>query len=102
MAYQRNGGDHRGSAAARRSSKLWLLSSCGGHDWSGTWFPFGGDGYMVPCFWCQKPLDFYSVERDRIVPGASYRRTNLIPSCSPCNKDRSTLTIAEYAKVLGL
>ncbi len=102
MTYQRHGGDRRGSAPARRASRLWLLSPWGGHDWGTGWLPFGGDGFMVPCFWCQKPLDFYSVERDRIVPGGSYRRDNLVPACSECNKDRGTRTISQYAQFLGI
>lgn len=81
---------------------MWLLSPMGGHDWGSGFLPFGGDGRTVPCFWCQKPLDFWSVERDRIEPGGSYARTNLIPACGDCNKERSTKTIAEYAKMLGL
>lgn len=99
---ERHGGDHRGSAATRRASKSWLLSPDGGHDWGTGWLPFGGDGTKVPCFWCQAMLTFDTVERDRIIPGGSYARPNLIPSCGPCNKDRSDYTILEYARVIGL
>lgn len=102
-AYQRHGGDHRSGAPARRASKIWLLSPEAGHEWGGVWFPFGGDGQTVPCFWCQKPQDFYSLERDRINPGfPSYARKMILPSCSPCNKDRGVLSIQEYSKLLGL
>lgn len=101
--YQRHGGDSRGPSKARAASKWWLLSPVGGHVWNGVWYPFGGDGKTVPCFWCQKPLDYFSVERDRIVPGKpSYARDNILPSCGPCNKDRATLTIQEYATLLSL
>jgi hypothetical protein len=79
MSTPRHGGDRRGSAAARRISKNWLLSPESG---------FGGDGEKVPCVHCLRPLAYADLERDRIHPGCSYRRTNIQPSCGPCNKAR--------------
>jgi hypothetical protein len=76
----RNGGDKRGSAAARRARKAWFLSPLSG---------FGGNGETVPCVHCQTELAFEDIEADRIVPGGSYRRENVQPSCRPCNIARS-------------
>lgn len=76
----RNGGDKRGSAAARRARKMWFLSPVSG---------FGGNGVTVPCVHCAARLTFDLIEADRINPGGSYRRDNVQPSCRPCNISRS-------------
>lgn len=68
--------DRRGSCLDRRVRKLWLLSEESG---------FGGDGTKVPCWHCGTLLVYAELEADRIVPGGSYRRTNIQPSCRPCN-----------------
>ena len=73
----RNGGDKRGSAKDRRARKQWLLDAY-------------GNGSTVPCVHCNNSLDFGTVEQDRIIPGGSYARTNIQPSCSRCNKLRGT------------
>lgn len=73
---KRHGGDKRGSAAARRARKVWMLA---------TW----GDGEKCPCVHCGCELDFATVEADRIVPGGSYRRDNVQPACRGCNLARS-------------
>lgn len=75
-ATKRHGGDKRGSAASRRARKHWMLT---------TW----GDGQSCPCVHCGQPQTYATVEADRIVPGASYRRTNVQPACRSCNLDRS-------------
>jgi len=72
----RHGGDHRGSAASRRSRKNWMLA---------TW----GDGVACPCVHCDCELTFATVEADRIVPGGAYARSNVQPSCRSCNLARS-------------
>ena len=74
----RNGGEgKRKNSYARRADKRWLLAQF-------------GDGEMCMCIHgCGRALTFETVERDRIIPGASYRRENLQPSCGPCNKARS-------------
>lgn len=76
---QRNGGDKRGKATDRRKRKTWLLAY-----------------YGPACVHCGKGLDFQSVEADRIVPGGSYARTNVQPSCRPCNIRRGNSPITPY------
>lgn len=72
----RCGGDKRGNAAARRARKLWLLERY-------------GDGETCPCIHCRTTLTFETVTVDRIVPGGSYARPNVQPSCFGCNRARS-------------
>lgn len=76
----RPGGEKRGNSRDRRARKLWLLSAAA---------PFGGDGSLVPCVHCATPLDYGTVEADRVVPGESYRRSNVQPACRSCNLGRS-------------
>jgi len=76
---QRPGGDHRGSAASRRARKHWMLSQ---ERWN-------GDGVECDCVHCGRRVNFLTVEADRIVPGGSYGRHNVQPSCKPCNQARS-------------
>lgn len=99
--------DGRGSAEGRRTRKRWLLSADSGH---------GGDGEKVPC-WnyvvCGTVLAFDTMEVDRIIAawqcqecdesyrhhhledddhafrGGTYRRSNIRPSCGPCNRERN-------------
>lgn len=73
---QRHGGDKRGSAADRRARKNWMLSHY-------------GNGEACGCVHCGATLTFNTVEADRIIPGGSYRRDNVQPSCRGCNLDRS-------------
>lgn len=82
---KRNGDDKRGSSADRRRRKVWML------------FIFG-DGEKCPCTHCGRTLTFATAEQDRIMPGGSYARSNIQPSCRPCNIERGDLTMAEYAK----
>lgn len=72
---KRNGGDKRGSSADRAARKIWMLK---------TW----GDGKTCPCVHCGRIVDYQTVEADRKVPGGSYRRENVQPSCRPCNVAR--------------
>jgi hypothetical protein len=73
----RAGGDKRGSSADRRRRREWLLATF-------------GDGEIAPCWWgCGRDLDQATVEADRIIPGGSYRRDNIVPACRPCNLARS-------------
>jgi hypothetical protein len=71
----RAGGDKRGSSAARKARKGYLLT---------LW----GDGETCGCLYCDKPLDFTTVEADRIIAGGSYARDNVIPACRECNVAR--------------
>jgi hypothetical protein len=84
----RAGGDKRGSTNDRFRRKLWLIGAI--EDPSLGFAPFDGDGSKVMCFWgCGRELNLYTVEADRIVPGGSYRRDNIVPACRPCNLARS-------------
>lgn len=47
-----------------------------------------GDGLTCDCTHCGLTLTYETVEADRIIPGGSYRRDNVQPSCAPCNKRR--------------
>lgn len=72
----RPGGEKRGNSRDRRARKLWMLE---------TW----GDGKSCPCVHCGTKLRYSTVEADRIVPGGSYRRSNVQPACRACNLGRS-------------
>lgn len=73
---RRPGTDKRGNAERRRRNKYWMLETF-------------GNGRTCPCTHCGKRLNFQTVEADRKVPGGSYRRDNIQPSCGMCNKVRS-------------
>jgi hypothetical protein len=79
----RNGGDKRGKASDRRARKVWML-------WK------FGDGTTAPCVHCSKGLDYGTIEADRIIPGGSYARTNVQPSCRPCNIRRGNSPVTPY------
>jgi hypothetical protein len=67
----------RGSVYDRHSRKRWLV---------GTESPFGGNGTHVPCVHgCGTILSYETVQADRVIPGGSYARHNIQPSCGPCN-----------------
>jgi hypothetical protein len=68
--------DKRGKAKDRRVRKVWMLH-------------YFGDGASAPCTHCKVPLDFDTIEADRIKPGGSYARSNIQPSCRDCNIKRS-------------
>lgn len=72
----RAGGEKRGNAQDRRRRKLWMLDTF-------------GDGERCECVHCHVSLTYDVVEADRIVPGGSYRRENVQPSCRRCNAQRS-------------
>src|SRR6478736_2840178 len=86
----RKGGDRRGSNGDRAARRRWLVSPESGRVENGEWVTFEGDGETVPCWWyCGRILNVYTVEADRIEPGGSYRRDNIVPACRPCNLARS-------------
>lgn len=67
----------RGSAAARRARRQWLLNTF-------------GDGQTAPCaFECGAWVDIDSMTVDRFpIPGCdggTYRRDNIRPACGHCN-----------------
>lgn len=88
----------RGSAAARRARKLWLLETyradCDVFTHWGTQklekLKPVALGHGIPacrCYRCGRLLIFETLTVDRIIPGCkggTYRRTNIRPSCSPC------------------
>jgi hypothetical protein len=80
---KRNGDDKRGKAHDRRRRKLWLLAVYGDHE-------------TAPCVHCGKGLTFETIQQDRIIPGGSYARGNIQPSCGPCNMRRGDSPITPY------
>ena len=87
MNYRKGKPDRRGKASDRRRSKIWLL-------WK------FGDGETAPCVHCGKGLTFETLERDRIVPGGSYARHNIQPSCRPCNIGRGDSPVTPWRPVV--
>lgn len=79
----RKGHDPRGSSDDRRRRRTWLLAMF-------------GDGKTAPCTHCGASLDIKSIEVDRIIPGGSYRRNNIQPSCGPCNRLRGDSPITPF------
>lgn len=71
-----SGTDKRGSNADRRARKNWMLDTF-------------GDGTFVACRHCATTLTYDTVQADRIIPGGTYRRANVQPSCATCNRQRS-------------
>jgi 5-methylcytosine-specific restriction endonuclease McrA len=79
----RKGHDPRGSSQDRRRRKTWLMAMF-------------GDGDTAPCTHCRRTLTFNTIEVDRIAPGGSYARSNIQPSCGPCNRNRGDSPITPY------
>lgn len=75
--------DRRGNNLSRRSRKLWMLAAF-------------GDGTTAPCYHCEVELTFETVEADRIIPGGTYRRDNIIPACRQCNARRGNTPLQEF------
>ena len=75
----RHGGEHTMNAKSRRAQRQRLVTVY-------------GNGETVQCVHCGQTLTAKTVERDRKIPGGTYRFENLQPSCSPCNKSRSNKT----------
>jgi 5-methylcytosine-specific restriction endonuclease McrA len=48
-----------------------------------------GDGQVCACTHCGSVLTIEQLEADRIIPGLSYARYNIQPSCRRCNAQRS-------------
>lgn len=75
--------DKRGSSQARARRKLWLLEEF-------------GNGVIAYCTWCKHWITSSTMHVDRVVPGGSYKRDNIIPSCATCNMNRKDKSIEEY------
>lgn len=84
--------DPRGSSESRRRRKSYLLSPQAG---------FGGNGVEVPCVHCDTPVTYDTVEADRKIPGGTYARSNIQPSCKRCNQARSDNTSWIPPKIQG-
>lgn len=84
---KRNGGDKRGSSHDRARRKVWMLAFYGNHE-------------TAPCTHCGKDLTYTELEADRIIPGGSYARTNVQPSCRSCNIRRGNSPVTPYSPSL--
>jgi len=69
-------GGERGKSKDRRARKNWML----GHF---------GDSHQAHCIHCQSLVNYETMEVDREVIGGKYIRSNVVPSCKPCNRERS-------------
>ena len=82
----RRGGDKRGSAKSRRARKRWLLA---------TFDPELGPDQarcrLVLSDRCLGLLDFATVTSERVDMGGSYARSNVVPSCAPCQSLQGAL-----------
>ncbi len=74
--------DKRGPAHQRRRRRAWLLAEF-------------GDGTSAPCAWCAKPLTRATLQVDRLIPGGSYARANIVPACAGCNVARTYMPTPE-------
>jgi 5-methylcytosine-specific restriction endonuclease McrA len=80
-----DGQDKRGNSKDRAARRRYLLDPKAG---------FGGNGEVVLCALgtvadCAMLVDYKTMEVDRIVPGAEggrYIRSNIRPTCRPCNE----------------
>ena len=71
MTNRRTGHDPRGSSMDRLARKRWL-----------------GATYGMFCIHCECALTFATMQADRIIPGGSYKRSNIQPACDDCNRAR--------------
>jgi 5-methylcytosine-specific restriction endonuclease McrA len=75
--------DRRPGAPDRRRMQMWMM-----HKY--------GNGTQVDCTHCGRELTSEEAERDRIVPGGPYNRSNVQPSCRPCNIRRGDSPVTPY------
>lgn len=91
-----DGADKRGNSKDRAARRRYLLSAAAG---------FGGNGEVVPCALgivgdCSILVDNATMEVDRIVPGVDggrYIRSNIRPTCRPCNESAGHSTQRQVA-----
>lgn len=74
-----SGEDKRGNNRDRAARKVWMLKTF-------------GNGETAPCVHCGCELNYETVQADRILPGGTYRRDNVQPSCAADNRARSNKT----------
>ena len=72
----RAGGEKRGNSRDRYARKTWMLATF-------------GDGRKCKCIHCNCTLVRKTLEADRIVPGGSYKHSNIQPACRNCNVARN-------------
>ena len=78
----RAGGEIRGNSHDRKARKLKLLRVY-------------GNGQTAPCIHCTIPVDYSTMEVDKIIPGSQggrYVWANIHVSCFGCNRSRSDNT----------
>ena len=100
---ERTGRENRGNSKDRAARRANIL-----RHW--------GNGATVACVWCDRilidhgadaasgdrPVDHVTV--DHIIchsAGGSYRMTNLVPSCYPCNNERDDTPFEAFAARKG-
>lgn len=71
--------DRRGSNAARKVRRTWLLST-----FDVDLGPERARCHLKLSAWCERIVDSVSLSVDRIEPGGTYRRGNIQPACKPC------------------
>lgn len=85
--------NERGSAAARRTRKLWLLTQHG-REVAGHW--------IAQCWECSTLVTYASMIVDRIIPGehgGTYRRTNIRIHCPRCSCRQGQRRTSQLRKV---
>jgi len=86
----RAGGEIRGNSHDRKARKLKLLRVY-------------GNGQTAPCIHCTIPVDYSTMEVDKIIPGSQggrYVWANIHISCLPCNRTRSDNTTIDEITML--
>jgi len=80
-SHRRTGPDLRGNSRDRAARKEWLKSEAAG---------FGGNGRVVPCYWCGRKLRKPEADRYPVCGhnGGRYVRGNIVPACRSCNATR--------------
>lgn len=89
------GHDKRGNSYRRRARREWIMSAAAG---------FGGNGRTVPCYHCGARLRKPEIDRFPLCGhgGGRYVRSNIVPSCGPCNRRRCGSSAAPCRMVLAL
>ena len=55
-----------------------------------------GNGETCECIYCGKTLTRKTLQADRIIAGGSYRHSNLVPACGPCNARRGNIPFEQF------
>lgn len=87
----RPGGERRGNNRDRARRRAWLLE---------TFDPDLGPG-RARCHLfglserCKGVVDAGTLTVERIIPGGTYRRDNIVPACAPCQNKQGALITRE-------